>query len=136
VTVREQITIEGYSPAEILLLPDEQLDAFVFCDAPVTLHIGSATILGAFSKTKTALVVELAHIDGGGEGVLLVLWTLVRRYAVMKGLKQTEWIVHALDCAHPNLKLQRVLQRKGFVIEDVPGKGRAYHRVIAIPCTY
>jgi len=42
-------------------------------------------------------------------------------------LTEIEWIVHAVDCAKPNERLRRILEKRGFVIQHVPGKGRAYH---------
>jgi hypothetical protein len=75
------------------------------------------------------LVIELAQIEDGGEGVILALGALARRYAGLQGLRSVEWIVHAVDCAKPNLKLRDVLRRRGFVIRDVPGIGNTYHYV-------
>ena len=62
--------IEGYTAEELLGLPEERIDDFVLSDCPVTFVVGSARILGEFKKRNDSLVVELAHIDGGGEGVL------------------------------------------------------------------
>ena len=72
------------------------------------------------------LVIELAQIEGGGEGVLLTRWVLARRYASKKRLARVEWIVHAVTCSDPNLKLRRMLDRRGFRVRDVPGSGQAY----------
>ena len=123
------ITIEGYTPEELLSLPDEQLSAWVFSGEPVTFRIGSAEVLGEFRRAGTRLTLELAQIEGGGEGVLLALWRLADRYAAQQGLSEVEWIVHALNCARPNPKLRPFLQRLGFIVEDVPGIGQAYHLV-------
>jgi hypothetical protein len=84
-------------------------------------------LLGQFKIRSEALVVELAQIEGGGEGVLLTLWTLAERIAAKRGLHQVEWIVHAVSCAKPNPKLRQTLERKGFVVKNVPGAGEAYH---------
>jgi len=73
-----------------------------------------------------ALVIELAQINGGGEGVLPLLGSLSRRYAKKRGLDRVEWVVHALNCAKPNLKLRRVMERRGFRIENISGVGPAY----------
>jgi len=37
--------------------------------------------------------------------------------------------VHALNCAEPNLKLRRVMQRRGFQIVDIEGAGKAFYLV-------
>ena len=123
----KHILIEGYSPEEILALPNAQIEAFVFADAPLVFKAGSAEVLGEFRLLADRLVVELAHIDGGGEGVLPTLWVLTERYAALRGLHCVEWIVHAVNCAKPNPKLRRVLERRGFTVQDVPGCGNAYY---------
>lgn len=127
VTNAKHILIEGYSPEEILALPHEQIEAFVFTNTPLVFKAGSAEVLGEFRLLTDRLVVELAHIDGGGEGVLPTLWVLTERYAAFRGLKCVEWIVHALNCAKPNPKLRRVLEGRGFTVQDVPGIGSAYY---------
>jgi len=124
-----QIDIEGYTPDEILDLPDEQLDALVLAGEPLVFRAGTAEILGEFRIKGASLIVELAQIDGGGEGVLLTLTSLAHRYARQRGLKKVEWVVHALNCAEPNLKLRRVMERRGFQIIDVEGVGKAYYQV-------
>ena len=90
---------------------------------------GSALLLGSFKIDSEKLVIELAQIEGGGEGVLLSLASLARRYAKLQDLSQVEWIVHAISCAKPNLKLRRVLERRGFIVKEVAGVGKAYHFV-------
>ncbi|MBI3649935.1 MAG: hypothetical protein HY231_02675 [Acidobacteria bacterium] len=121
-----QVNIEGYTPEEILALPYAEVEALVFCDEPFAFRAGSAEILGEFRFAQDRLVVELAHIDGGGEGVLLALWILAERYAKQRDCHQVEWIVHALTCAKPNLKLRRLLERKGFVIKTSKENVAAY----------
>ena len=86
-----------------------------------------AEILGQFRVTNDRLVLELAQIDGGGEGVLPTIWNLAERYARLEHLKTVEWIVHAVHCAKPNLRLRDVLKRRGFVVENLPGIGETYH---------
>ncbi len=129
VSKNKQITIEGYTAEELLNLAEEQIDVFVLCNEPVAFRIGSAEILGQFKINNESLVIELAHIDGGGEGVLPTIWSLAERYASKKGLKTVEWIVHALHCAKPNRKLRRVVELKGFTIETITGVGEAFHYV-------
>jgi hypothetical protein len=123
----QPVRIEGLTPDEILALPDEDLDALVLTDAPLVLSAGSAQILGQFRIQDGFLVVELAQIDGGGEGVLPALARVAERYAEKRQLAGVEWIVHAVHCARPNLKLRRVLERRGFVVREVAGVGEAYH---------
>lgn len=124
-----QIDIEGYTADEILDLPDEQLDAVVLSGRPIVFRAGTAEILGEFKIKGESLIIELAQIDGGGEAVLPTLTSLTHRYAKQRGLKKVEWIVHALNCAEPNLKLRRVMGRKGFTVTDIEGIGKAYYQV-------
>ena len=126
---KHSVTIEGYTADEILALPDEQLDAFVFVGEPLLFRAGTATILGEFRIVEDRLVAELAQIDGGGEGVLPTLWVLVERVAARRQLSSVEWIVHAVNCARPNPKLRRVLEHRGFEVRDIAGVGEAYHLV-------
>jgi len=121
------IKIEGLSPEQILNLSDEEFAGLVFIGKPIVFHTGSAEILGEFKVEKTKLIIELAQIEGGGEGVLPTIVSLSRKYARRKNLKEIEWIVHALNCAEPNLKLRYVMERKGFTIKEIEGIGKAYY---------
>ena len=124
-----QIDIEGYTANEILELPDGQLDALVLSGDPLVFRAGTAEILGEFKIQGESLIVELAQIDGGGEGVLPTLASLAHKYAKQRGLKKVEWVVHALNCAEPNLKLRRVMERRGFQVVEIEGVGKAYYLV-------
>ena len=130
---KKRITIEGYTADEILALPDEMLDSLVVCGEPVVFRAGTAEILGKFQIIDENLIVELAHIDGGGEGVLPTISNIASRFAQKRSLANVEWRVHAIHCANPNLKLRRVLDRRGFMIQDVPGSGECYHLVSPVP---
>lgn len=127
------ILIEGLSPEQILALPESDLDVLVLTSEPVAFRAGSAEVLGQFGVKDGRLIVELAHIDGGGEGVLPTLNSIAHRLANRRGLGEVEWIVHATSCARPNPKLLRVLERRGFEIRAVEGKGCCYHQVEQVP---
>ena len=124
---RKEILFDGFSEEEILGLPVEQIEGLVLTGQPMVFRAGSATVLGEFRREKDRLVVELAQIEGGGEGVLVSLGSLVKRYARLHRIETVEWIIHAVTCAKPNLKLRRVLDRRGFTVRDVPGIGQAYY---------
>ncbi len=121
-----RILIEGLTADEILTLTDEHVAALISA-GPVVFRVGSAEILGQFRLRPGSLMIELAQIDGGGEGVLPVLWRLAERYARQRELDAVEWVVHAINCAHPNLKLHRLLEKRGFEVRDVEGIGRAFY---------
>ena len=60
---------------------------------------------------------------------MLTLWVIAEKYAKKRNLQFVEWIIHAINCAKPNLKLRDVLIKRGFKVEDVKGIGDAYHLV-------
>jgi hypothetical protein len=121
-----QVLIEGYTVDEVLALSNEELNAIVLRDEPLVFKAGSANLLGRFKVEDKALVMELAHVDGGGEGALPTLAALASRYAAREALEYIEWRVHAVHCARPNLKLRRVLERRGFSVRNVEGVGECY----------
>src|ERR1700761_7987882 len=114
-----EMLFEGFSEDEILGLPAETIEGLIVLGEPLVFRAGSATILGSFKVSSDRLLIELAQIEGGGEGVLLSLGSIARRYAALRRLKEIEWIVHAVTCAKPNLKLRKMLERRGFVVERI-----------------
>jgi len=126
---RREVLFEGLREDEILNLPKEAIAELVLIGEPMVFRVGSAVLLGSFKVEADRLVIELAQIDGGGEGVLVSLASLTRRYATLHGLSGVEWIVHAVSCAKPNLKLRRVLEHRGFAVKQVEGVGEAYYFV-------
>lgn len=126
---RREVLFEGLTEQEILNLPQEELESLIFLGEPLVFRAGSAVLLGSFKIARDRLVIEIAQIEGGGEGVLVSLASLAKRYARVRKLSGVEWIVHAVSCAKPNLKLRRVLEHRGFVIEEIAGVGEAYHLV-------
>lgn len=113
---RREILFEGYTQNELLALSREDMDLLVLTGKPIIFRAGSATILGEFRAEGGRLYVELAHVDGGGEGVLLSICALARRFARLNNIEGIRWIVDAVHCANPNPKLRHVLEHKGFVI--------------------
>lgn len=129
---KRHVDFEGYSVDEILTMDPGQLDAFVFVGESLIIKSGTAEILGEFRKTDSMLTVELAHIDGGGEGVLPALSALILRYAKIHGFSSVEWIIHAVNCGNPNPKLKRVLEKRNFVIKDIERLGSAFYKKIEL----
>jgi hypothetical protein len=76
----QPISIEGLTPEEILQLPDEDLRALIAV-GPMVFKVGTADVLGQVRFRNDTLMIELAHIDGGGEGVLLTLSRLAAAFA-------------------------------------------------------
>jgi len=106
--------IEGQTLDALKALPPEELDALLAFGQPITFRMGTATILAEFNREGGELSVNLGHIDGGGEGVLLPLWKIISAYARERGCSSISWNVHALTCANPNPRLQRFLRARGF----------------------
>ena len=125
-----ELQIEGVTVTELLALPSDEFDALVMTDSPVSFRAGTAEVLGKFGRSRNRLVLELGHIEGGGEGVLPMIASLAQTYSHRHGLTQIEWIVHAVNCQAPNSKLRRVLERRGFTIRDLPGVGEAYYLLV------
>ena len=122
------VLFEGLSEQEILALPNEHVEKLILLGEPLVFRAGSAELLGSFKIASDRLVIELAQIEGGGEGVLISLASLAKRYVMLRKLSGVEWIIHAVTCAKPNLKLRRVLERRGFVVKNVDGVGEAYYQ--------
>jgi hypothetical protein len=120
--VRATPDVEGYSAEEILELVTTDLRELVFSGNPMVFRVGSAQVLAAFRLSSRQIVAELAHIDGGGEGVLLFVSRLVRQFGGQNGITSVLWIVHALTCAAPNPRLRALLERRGFVAVDYNGR--------------
>lgn len=125
-TTTPRILIESLEAQDILALSDEQMDELIFTAEAIVFQVGSAQILGEFRIQQSRLLIELAQIEGGGEGVLLTLWVLAEKYARKRGLREIEWVVHAVNCATPNLKLQRFLDKRGFSLRPIARNQNAY----------
>src|SRR5215469_16470855 len=122
-----EVLFEGLQREELLALPAETVEPLILTGEPIVFRADSALLLASFSVSGDVLGVELAQIEGGGEGVLPALASLVMRYARLRALSEVEWIVHAVSCAQPYLKLRRMLERRGFVIAEIAGVGEAYY---------
>ena len=122
-----EILFEGLTPEAILKLPVQEIEQLVLTGEPLIFAAGSARILGEFRRSSDRLNVTLAQIEGGGEGVLPALTILIEKFARSQSLTAVEWVVHAVHCAKPNLKLKRVLERKGFVVQEVEGTMAYYY---------
>ena len=123
--------MKGFIKKKFLLF--QQVEKLILLGEPLVFRGGSAEILGFFKIASDRLVVELAQIEEGGEGVRISLASLAKRYVSLRKLSGGEWIVHAATCAKPDLKLRRVLERRGFVVKNVDGIGEAYYLLEAKP---
>ena len=94
---RQPITLNGLTSDEVLALPDDLIDSQILCGEPLVFRVGTADILGRFWVADGSLVLELGHIDGGGEGVLPTISELAKRYAQRRGLVALDGRVHALE---------------------------------------
>jgi hypothetical protein len=126
------VLIEGFLVDELLAWPTAKLREFMHVGRPIVFRAGSATVLAEVRVEGRRLVVDLAHIDGGGEGVLPTLWRFGQSYARVEQLDEIEWLIHATRCAKPNPRLAKVLGRMGFIVEDLPIRGLVYRRIDAV----
>ena len=108
------ILIDRIKPDELISMGD--LEAYAIAGRPIVFTVGSAEVLADFSKSESVLFVEIAVVEQGGEGVLPVLIDTIERAALTRGFIAIEWSVFARNCATPNQKLTRVLERIGFVV--------------------
>lgn len=120
------VLIEGYSEEELLELAPGDFDRFAFSEDTMVLKIGSAEVLASLGVTNNVLHLELAQIDGGGEGVLPCLVRFSRKLARKRSFEAVEWYVHAVTCANPNEKLRRLLILKGFRLRTFDATGEVY----------
>lgn len=68
---RSQILIEGYTKDELVAFGD--LEALAINGEPIVFRVGTADVLGQFSRHEDVLIAELAVVEGGGDGVLVAL---------------------------------------------------------------
>jgi len=127
--MRKRIDFEGLSVDEILSLSEEEQNELIFCNSSIVFEAGSAEILGKFSVNDTKLIIELAQIDGGGEGVLPMIMSLAFKFSKLRKLNFIEWIVHAVNCHDPNLKLRYILDKKGFQVKEIQNIGSVYYQL-------
>ena len=125
------IKIEGELVDEILKWSESEFDQLVLINKPIVINIGSGEVLGQFTvMDENTLVIELAQIDGGGEGIIPVINKIAKHISKLKKLDSMEYIVHAINFAKPNLKLRALLEKTGFSIKEVYGKGEVYYKEI------
>jgi len=127
-----QIQIEGVPLEALRALPLHDQDELLSFSKPISFTMGSATILAEFNRNGDELVVNLAHIDGGGEGVLLILWKAMKIYASERDYRSIRWNVHALTCPKPNPRLQRFLRTHDFAEVNDPTYGPIFTRTIKL----
>ncbi|HEX2671288.1 MAG TPA: hypothetical protein VHM25_10480 [Polyangiaceae bacterium] len=120
--VAAPITLEGFTSEELLSFVSRDLRETVFSGKPLVFSVASAQVLASFRIEPDRLVAELAHIDGGGEGVLAFLSALLHEFASANGVDTIEWLVHALTCAAPNTRLRALLERRGFTPFEYQGR--------------
>jgi hypothetical protein len=126
--VREQLLIEGYLPSELPDALGPELEAEVVNGRPLVARIGTAEVLISLALDGRLLRAELAHVDGGGEGVLAALISVIMRFARRRDATEIEWLVFATNCARPNPRLRPILEKRGFIVREVPDRGFCYYR--------
>ena len=126
---RNNILIEGCTVDELIAI--DELEALVVTGDPIIFCVGSAEVLGEFSRAGDVLTVELAVVEAGGEGILITLVDAVERWSRSR-VAAIEWIVYATDCAEPNPRLIRVLTRFGFELHSRDKAADCYRRRVSV----
>ncbi len=116
--------IDGMTQDELLKLDD--LEGFVLAGRPIVFSVGAAEVLAEFTKSGQVLSVEIAVVEQGGEGVLPVLIDTIERAALARDFAAIEWTVLARNCATPNPKLMRVLEKIGFEVRRLDSGAEFY----------
>ena len=125
---RDELLIEGFRPGDLPDALGPDLEAEVINGRPMVARVGTAEVLISLSVDGRLFRAELAHVDGGGEGVLPTLISVILRLARRRAADEIEWLVFATNCARPNPKLRPLLERRGFVVREVPDRGFCYYR--------
>lgn len=124
-----KLKIEGYTINELdNLIETDEFEELIFTNKPVVVNAGSAEVLAQFHKEHNELHIDLAHIDGGGEGVLISINSLAKKYAIRKNFIAINWYVNATNCANPNPKLQRILKLKQYEVRTFKTKGSVFYK--------
>lgn len=90
VNKRDDIRIEGLTYSELLELSPDDFRGLALTGNPIVFRMGSAAVLGRFAVENSVIVIELAQIDGGGEGVLPTIAKIVRQVAIRERAKSAE----------------------------------------------
>ena len=125
--------IEGYRPEDLPDALGEELQDEILAGRPIVARVGSAEVLMSLHLEAATLRVELAHVDGGGEGALPALFSIIVRFARAREADAIEWFVFATNCARPNPRLRPILERRGFAVRDMEGRGACYFRRDDVP---
>jgi hypothetical protein len=115
-------------PSELPEALGPELEAEVVNGRPLVARVGTAQVLISLALDDRLLRAELAHVDGGGEGVLATLISVIVRFARQRGATEIEWLVFATNCARPNPRLRPILEGRGFTVREVPDRGFCYYR--------
>lgn len=123
--MENKILIDGMREEELVQLSkSKDIQELIFADIPVVFQAGTSDILGQFKRTENELIITLSQIIGGGEGILIKIMNLFRKFAKENDFERIIWKVHAVDCPKPNLKLRKVLELKNFevVVDGIDGE--------------
>lgn len=122
--------IDGFTPDELLALSG--IDELAITDGPITFRVGSSEVLAQFSLTDKVLRVEIAVVEGGGDGVLNSLIRVIERGARSRDIIAIDWVVYATNCADPNPKLTSVLDRLGFELGKLENGADCYRLRLSV----
>jgi hypothetical protein len=122
------LLIEGFRPDELPAALGPELQRELLRGRPLVARAGTSDVLMSLELRDGVLRAELAHVDGGGEGILPALFSIIVRLGRLHDAREVEWLVFATNCARPNPRLRPVLERRGFVVREISGRGFCYYR--------
>ena len=120
--------VESFSMDELTSMPRAELDALVREGSPIDVRFDADRLRVRFTVVDSAVRIEVLEVVAGGDDVLMNFASGCRNLARQSGVRRIDWLVHAAATAAPNQRLQGALTGRGFVLQNVPGVGRAYRR--------
>ena len=108
-------------------------DAAVESGEPLVFRTDTGELEAAFSVTGDALVMTVARVTGDERALFGLLAILALRCARARGLSDIE--THLVVPRRSRLKpsLRRAVERRGFTVREVPGRGACYVQVMQLP---
>ena len=117
---------------ELLSLSWEEVEAWIVRDDPIIFRASEAEVLAQFSITEMELTVQISVVEGGGDGVLVQLFSAIEEVSRKHAVRRIVWQVHALNCKEPNPKLQRVLKAFNFNTVEPEGRVGYFEKITSI----
>jgi len=127
-----QILFDGLTVEELSQLSWEEIEAWIVRDDPIVFRASEADVLAQFSLSEMVLTVQVSVVEGGGDGVLVQLFSVIEKMSRKHQVRKIIWQVHALNCMKPNPKLQRVLRGFDFYVVEPEDSVGYFEKITSI----